>query len=88
MGGYTMNSVFSFLLILFSNTSNQSPVRLQKKEENFMDRHYETILKILFIILLVLLILLVGTVFVLFVIHGQAITGTEANIYYNGNLSG
>lgn len=53
-----------------------------------MDRHYETILKILFIILLVLLILLIGTVFVLFVIHGQAITGTEANLWYNGNLSG
>lgn len=84
-----MNPLFLRLLILFNNnTSNQSPVRLDKKEENFMDRHYETILKILFIILLVLLILLVGTVFVLFVIHGQAITGTEANIYYNGNLSG
>ena len=84
-----MNPLFLRLLILFNNnTSNQSPVRLDKKEENFMDRHYETILKILFIILLVLLILVVGTVFVLFVIHGQAITGTEANIYYNGNLSG
>jgi len=84
-----MNPLFLRLLILFNNnTSNQSPVRLEKKEENFMGRHYETILKILFIILLVLLILLVGTVFVLFVIHGQAITGTEANIYYNGNLSG
>lgn len=84
-----MNPLFLRLLILFNNnTSNQSPVRLQKKEENFMGRHYETILKILFIILLVLLILLIGTVFVLFVIHGQAITGTEANIYYNGNLSG
>ena len=78
-----MNPLFLRLLILFNNnTSNQSPVRLQKKEENFMDRHYETILKILFIILIVLLILLVGTVFVLFVIHGANITGTEANGFY------
>ena len=84
-----MNPLFLRLLILFNNnTSNQSPVRLQKKEEGFMGRHYETILKILFIVLILLCILLVGTVFVLFVIHGQAITGTEANIYYNGNLSG
>ena len=84
-----MNPLFLRLLILFNNnTSNQSPVRLQKKEEGFMGRHYETILKFLFIVLILLCILLVGTVFVLFVIHGQAITGTEANIYYNGNLSG
>ena len=83
-----MNPLFLRLLILFNNNPNHPPTRLEKKEDNFMDRHYETILKILFIILLVLLILLVGTVFVLFVIHGQAITGTEANIYYNGNLSG
>ena len=84
-----MNPLFLRLLILFNNnTSNQSPVRLDKKEEGFMDRHYETILKFLFIVLILLCILLVGTVFVLFVIHGQAITGTEANIYYNGNLSG
>ena len=84
-----MNPLFLRLLILFNNnTSNQSPVRLDKKEENFMDRHYETILKFLFIVLILLCILLVGTVFILFVIHGQAITGTEANIYYNGNLSG
>ena len=84
-----MNPLFLRLLILFNNnTSNQSPVRLDKKEENFMGRHYETILKFLFIVLILLCILLVGTVFVLFVIHGQAITGTEANIYYNGNLSG
>jgi hypothetical protein len=77
-----MNPLFSFLLILFSNTSNQSPVRLEKKEENFMDRHYETILKFLFIVLILLCILLVGTVFVLFVIHGANITGTEANGFY------
>lgn len=77
-----MNPLFSFLLILFSNTSNQSPVRLQKKEEGFMDRHYETILKFLFIVLILLCILLVGTVFVLFVIHGANITGTEANGFY------
>lgn len=84
-----MNPLFSHLLILFSKNSYKPPVRLEKrKEEGFMDRHYETILKILFIILLVLLILLIGTVFVLFVIHGQAITGTEANLWYNGNLSG
>ena len=78
-----MNPLFLRLLILFNNnTSNQSPVRLDKKEENFMDRHYETILKILFIVLILLCILLVGTVFVLFVIHGANITGTEANGFY------
>ena len=77
-----MNPLFLRLLILFNNnTSNQSPVRLDKKEENFMDRHYETILKILFIILLLLVILLVGTVFILLVTHGSQLTGTEANIY-------
>ena len=77
-----MNPIFLRLLILFSNTSNQSPTRLEKKEESFMDRHYETILKVLFIILILLLILLVGTVFVLFVMHGANITGTEANGFY------
>ena len=83
-----MNPLFLRLLILFNNNSNHPPTRLEKKEENFMGRHYETILKFLFIVLILLCILLVGTVFVLFVIHRQAITGTESNIYYNGNLSG
>ena len=82
-----MNPIFLRLLILFSNTSNQSPTRLEKKEETFMDKHYETILKFLFIILILLLILLVGSVFVLIVLHGQSITGTEANLYYNGDLA-
>ena len=82
-----MNPLFSFLLILFSNNTSKSPIRLEKKEETFMDKHYETILKFLFIILILLLILLVGSVFVLIVLHGQSITGTEANLYYNGDLA-
>ena len=82
-----MNPLFSFLLILFSNNTSKSPVRLGKKNETFMDRHYETILKFLFIVLILLCILLVGTVFVLVVLHGQSITGTEANLYYNGDLA-
>ena len=77
-----MNPLFSFLLILFNNNTSKSPIRLEKKEETFMDRHFETILKVLFIILILLLILLVGTVFVLFVMHGANITGTEANGFY------
>ena len=77
-----MNPIFLRLLILFSNTSNQSPTRLEKKEESFMDRHFETILKVLFIILILLLILLVGTVFVILITNGSSITGTEANGYY------
>lgn len=78
-----MNPIFLRLLILFSNnTSNQSPIRLGKKNETFMDRHFETILKVLFIILILLLILLVGTVFVILITNGSSITGTEANGYY------
>ena len=76
-----MNPLFLRLLNLYKNNSNHPPTRLEKKEENFMDRHYETILKILFIILLLLVILLVGTVFILLVTHGSQLTGTEANIY-------
>ena len=77
-----MNPLFSFLLILFSNNTSKSPVRLGKKNETFMDRHFETILKVLFIILILLLILLVGTVFVILITNGSSITGTEANGYY------
>ena len=82
-----MNPLFLRLLILFNNNPNHPPTRLEKKEEGFMDRHYETILKFLFIVLILLCILLVGTVFVLVVLHGQSITGTEANLYYNGDLA-
>ena len=84
-----MNPLFLYLLILFNKNTKKPPIRLQKKEdEGFSGRHYESIMKILFIILILLLILLVGTVFILFVIHGQSVTGTEANIYYNSNLAG
>lgn len=83
-----MSPVFLWLLMLFSNntSSNQSP-RLEKKEEGFIGRHYETILIILFLILIVLLICLIGTIFILIVLHGQTLTGTEANLYYNGDLA-
>ena len=83
MGGYSMNPLFLRLLILFSKNSTKPPIRLEKrKDEGFIGRHYESIMKILFIILIVLLILLVGTVFILFVLHGASITGTESNMWY------
>ena len=78
-----MSPLFLRLLILFNNnTSNRSPIRLEKKRESFMDRHFETILKALFLVLIVLLILLIGTVFVILITNGSSITGTEANGYY------
>ena len=76
---------FMFTLLLSENISpkNSNVVRLEKrneksKTENFCDRIAPyvlfTALALLFILLLVILVK-----------YGANITGTEQNLYYNGN---
>ena len=75
---------FMFTLLLSENfspkTSNQ--VRLEKRNEkttfeNFCDRIAPYVIFVALVLLLILFL-------VILVKYGQSITGTEANVYYNG----
>ena len=79
-----MNPLFAHLFLMFGRNTRNTPVRLYPKTNTYWERNYETIMGVLFTLLIILVILLIIAAFMYIIIHGAQITGTEANIYYNG----
>ena len=77
--------MFTFLLSeidIFSPKRHSEPIRLEKpKEKNTFNQTCERIAPYVLLICIALLFILT---LVILVKYGQSITGTEANVYYNG----
>lgn len=65
-----------------------TPARLQKTEKKSATTFDEICTKIAPYIIIICICLLIITAFVVLIKYGSNITGTEANLYYNGFKGG